>query len=75
MASFISPVALTITFDCVLSMLIFITEEDTISPNSILAQLKKHQTHVTAFKDWQQIFEYLSVVSLSSLVFMIIYIE
>ena len=71
MASFISPVALTITFNRVLSMLIFITE-DTILPNSILAQHKKHQTHVTAFKDWQQIFEYLSVVSLSSLVFMII---
>ena len=72
MGSFISPVALLITFDLVLSMLIFITEEDTILPNSILAQHKKHQTHVTAFKDWQQIFEYLSVVSLSSLVFMII---
>ena len=65
MASFIFQVALTISFDRVLSMLIFITEEDTILSNSILAQHKKHQTHVTAFKDWQKIFEYLYVVGLT----------
>ena len=40
MASFISQVTLTISFDRVLSMLIFITEEDTILSNSILAQQK-----------------------------------
>ena len=40
MASFIFQVALTISFDRVLSMLIFITEEDTFLSNSILAQQK-----------------------------------